>query len=149
MRKLIIGTALVLTTSLLTGCGSNGKPAPAGKSAHVQADAGGKPGADSGSGEVKHKVTLEVLGTGTSKVYYSLDTNKMVTVPLPWKKTSTIALTTDAEKRTGIGVNVVPGSVPASDGTLRPAACVITVDGKKVSDNKGGKSDKMCKYTVK
>ncbi|WP_328387124.1 hypothetical protein OHS81_26355 [Streptomyces sp. NBC_00400] len=149
MRKIIIGTALVLTTSLLTGCGSDDKPAPAGKSAHAQADAGGKPGPDSGSGEVKHKVTLEVLGTGTSQVYYNLDTNKMVTATLPWKKTSDITLTTDAEKRIGIGVSVVPGSVPASDGTLRAAACVITVDGKKVSDNKGGKSDKMCKYTVK
>ncbi|MEU6327145.1 hypothetical protein ABZ851_07650 [Streptomyces sp. NPDC047049] len=149
MRKIIIGTALVLTTSLLTGCGSDDKPVPADKSAHAQADAGGKPGPDGASGEVRHKVTLEVLGTGTSKVYYNLDTNKMVTATLPWKKTSTIALTTDAEKRIGIGVSVVPGSVPASDGTLRPAACVITVDGKKVSDNKGGKSDKMCTYTVK
>lgn len=153
MRKIIIGTALVLTTSLLTGCGSDDKPAPAGKSADAKTDAktdaDGRPGPDGGSGEVKHKVTLEVLGTGTSQVYYNLDTNKMVTATLPWKKTSTVALTTDAEKRIGIGVSVVPGSVPGPDGTLHAAPCVITVDGKKVSDNKGGKSDKMCKYTVK
>lgn len=73
----------------------------------------------------------------------------MENVTLPWKKTSTITLTTDAEKKAGLSVSVVPGSVPGSDGMLQPAACVITVDGKKAADNQGGKSDKMCEYTVK
>ncbi|MFJ1545304.1 hypothetical protein [Streptomyces sp. NPDC088246] len=147
MRKIIIGTALVLATTLLTGCGSDDGPATVGKSAN--ANASGKPQPDAGSGEGKHEVTLEVLGTGTSQVYYNLDTNKMEKVTLPWKKTSTITLTTDAEKRTGLSVSVVPGSVPDPDGMLHAAACVITVDGKKVADNQGGKSDKMCQYKVK
>ncbi|KPC61308.1 lipoprotein [Streptomyces chattanoogensis] len=143
MRKIINGTALVLTAALLTGCGSGDGPPPAGKSASV------KPKPDSGSGEVKHEVTLEVLGHGTSQVYYNLNTNKFEKVKLPWKKTSTVTLTTDAEKRIGTTVSVVPGSVYNADGTLRAAACVITVDGKKVADNQGDKSDKMCKYDLK
>ncbi|MFF3123234.1 hypothetical protein ACFVRD_12870 [Streptomyces sp. NPDC057908] len=147
MRKIIIGTALVLATTVLTGCGSDDSPATVGKSAN--ANASGKPQPDAGSGESKHEVTLEVLGTGTSQVYYNLDTNKMEKVTLPWKKTSTITLTTDAEKRAGLSVSVVPGSVSGPDGMLHAAACVITVDGKKVADNQGGKSDKMCQYKVK
>ncbi|MFF9768266.1 hypothetical protein ACF1GT_16910 [Streptomyces sp. NPDC014636] len=143
MRKIITGTALLLAAALLTGCGSGDGPSTADKSASA------KPQQNSGSGEVKHEVTLEVLGTGTSQVYYNLDTNKMETVKLPWKKTSTITLTTDAEKRIGTTVSVVPGSVPSSDGMLHAAACVITVDGKKVADNRGGKSDKPCEYKVK
>ncbi|MEU3355347.1 hypothetical protein [Streptomyces sp. NPDC037389] len=146
MRKIITGAALVLATAVLTGCGSDDSPAPADKpatSAQPKAKAGG------GSGEVKHEVTLEVLGTGTTSVYYNLDTNKMEQVQLPWKKTSTITLTTDAEKRAGLGVSVVPGSVTGSDGMLHAAPCVITVDGKKVADNQDGKSDKMCEYKVK
>ncbi|GAA2307674.1 hypothetical protein OHT20_39090 [Streptomyces caniferus] len=145
MRKIISGTALVLTAALLTGCGSDGGPPTADKSANASV----KPKPDSGSGEVKHEVTLEVLGHGTSQVYYNLNTNKFEKVKLPWKKTSTVTLATDAEKRIGTTVSVVPGSVYNADGTLRAAACVITVDGKKVADNKGGKSDKMCKYDLK
>lgn len=143
MRKIISGTVLVLAAALLTGCGSNDGPPTADKSASV------KQQPNSGSGEVKHEVTLEVLGTGTSQVSYNLDTNKMENVKLPWKKTSTITLTTDAEKRVGTLVYVIPGSVPGSDGALHVAACVITVDGKKVADNQGGKSDKPCEYTVR
>ncbi|MDJ0345832.1 hypothetical protein QMK19_31645 [Streptomyces sp. H10-C2] len=145
MRKIISRTALVLTAALLTGCGSDDGPPRADKSANASV----KPKPDSGSGEVKREVTLEVLGTGTSQVYYTLDTNKMEKVKLPWKKTSTVTLTTDAEKKIGTLVSVVPGSVPSSDGTLHAAACVITVDGKKVADNQGGKSDKSCEYKVK
>ncbi|MGY4969558.1 LptM family lipoprotein [Streptomyces nigrescens] len=145
MRKIISGTALVLTAALLTGCGSDdGAP-----TADKPANASVKPKPESGSGEVKHEVTLEVLGRGTSQVYYNLNSNKFEKVKLPWKKTSTVTLTTDAEKRIGTTVSVVPGSVYNADGTLRAAACVITVDGKKVADNKGGKSDKMCKYDLK
>ncbi|MFF3454482.1 hypothetical protein ACFYXH_09135 [Streptomyces sp. NPDC002730] len=147
MRKIITGSALVLATALLTGCGGDDGPATTDKSA--KADASGKSQSEAGSGEVKHEVTLEVLGTGTSQVYYNLDTNKMEKVTLPWKKTATITLTTDAEKRIGTSVSVVPGSVTGSDGMLHPAACVITVDGKKVSDNQGGKSNKMCEAKVK
>ncbi|MEU8976717.1 hypothetical protein AB0D11_47645 [Streptomyces monashensis] len=145
MRKMISGTVLLLAAALLTGCGSGNGPAAAAKSAGVKAKS--KP--DSGSGEIEREVTLEVLGTGTSQVYYTLGTNRMVTVQLPWKMSSTLSLTTDAEKRVGITVSVVPGSVPDARGMLHAAACVITVDGKKVADNQGGKSDKMCEYNVK
>ncbi|WP_217189770.1 hypothetical protein [Streptomyces buecherae] len=86
-------------------------------------------------------------GSGSSQIYYNLDSNKMETVKLPWKKTSTITLKTDAEKKVGLGVSVVPGSVTGPDGMLRPADCVITVDGKQVADNSGGES--KCEYTVK
>ncbi|MDT0449430.1 hypothetical protein [Streptomyces hesseae] len=148
MRKIIMGAALVLTTAVLTGCGSDASPAPADKTAtSAQPKAKAKP--ESGSDEVKHEVTLEVLGTGTTSVYYNLDTNKMEQVQLPWKKISTITLTTDAEKKVGLGVSVVPGSVTGSDGMLHAAPCVITVDGKKVADNQDGKSDKMCEFKVK
>ncbi|GHC39554.1 hypothetical protein [Streptomyces cinnamoneus] len=146
MRKIIMGAALALTATLLTGCGSDDSSATADKPA-TSAQPKAKP--EGGSGEVKHEVTLEVLGTGTSSVYYNLETNKMEQVQLPWKKTSTITLTTDAEKKAGHVVSVVPGSVPGPDGMLHAAPCVITVDGKKVADNQGGKSDKMCEYTLK
>ncbi|MFC5148926.1 hypothetical protein [Streptomyces aureoversilis] len=148
MRKIIMGAALVLTTALLTGCGSDDSPAKSEKpAASTQPNAKAKP--EGGSGEVKHEVTLEVLGTGTTSVYYNLDTNKMEQVQLPWKKTSTVTLTTDAEKKVGLGVSVVPGSVKGPDGFLHAAPCVITVDGKKVADNQDGKSDKMCEFKVK
>ncbi|MEJ8654787.1 hypothetical protein WKI65_43815 [Streptomyces sp. MS1.AVA.3] len=145
MRKIISGTALVLTAALLTGCGSGDGPSTADKAANASV----KPKPDSGSAEVKHEVTLEVLGHGNSQVYYNLSTNKFEKVKLPWRKTETITLTTEAEKRIGTTVTVVPGSVYNADGTLRAAACVITVDGKKVADNKGGKSNKMCRYDLK
>ncbi|MEU1782816.1 hypothetical protein ABZ545_25535 [Streptomyces abikoensis] len=147
LRKIITGVALALTAALLTGCGSDdSSPAAADKPA---TSAQPKAKAEGGSGEVKHEVTLEVLGSETTSVYYNLDTNKMEQVQLPWKKTSTITLTTDAEKKVGLLVSVVPGSVHGPDGMLHAAPCVITVDGKKVADNQDGKSDKMCEYKVK
>ncbi|MEU3877650.1 hypothetical protein [Streptomyces sp. NPDC029704] len=146
MRKIIMGAALVLTTALLTGCGSGDSPAKSDRPA-TSTQPKAKP--EGGSGEVKHEVTLEVLGTGTTSVYYNLDTNRMEQVQLPWKKTSTITLTTDAEKKVGLGVSVVPGSVAGSDGMLHAAPCVITVDGKKVADNQNGQSNKPCEFKVK
>ncbi|MFD9337777.1 hypothetical protein ACFWBF_25765 [Streptomyces sp. NPDC060028] len=155
MRKIITGTTLVLTAALLTGCGSEGKEAAAKPTSATTATAGhttgnGKSQPNTGGGEVKHEVTLEVLGTGQSQVYYNLQTNKMEQVTLPWKKTGTITLTTEAEKKIGESVSVVPGSVHGSDGMLHAAGCVITVDGKKVADNQDGKADtKICQYLVK
>ncbi|MFH8789203.1 hypothetical protein [Streptomyces roseoverticillatus] len=148
MRKIIMGAALVLTTALLTGCGSDDGPAKSDKPAASTQPKAKTESGDGGS-EVKHEVTLEVLGTGTTSVYYNLDTNKMEQVQLPWRKTSTITLTTDAEKKAGLGVSVVPGSVTGPDGMMHAAPCVITVDGKKVADNQDGKSDKMCEFKVK
>ncbi|KWT63819.1 hypothetical protein ADL21_00155 [Streptomyces albus subsp. albus] len=146
MRKITTGAALALAMALLTGCGSDGGSKPA---ADKTTDAKPKPKPHSAGGEARHTVTLEVLGTGSAQVYYNLDNNKFETVTLPWKKTSTITLSTDAEKRIGRAVSVTPGSVPAPDGTLRAADCVITVDGKKVAEQKGSRAATICKYTVK
>ncbi len=155
MRKIVTGTALVLAAGLLTGCGGGGgksenakgptapdKPAAASSSP----SGSGKPAP--GGGAVSHEVTLEVLGSGPAQVYYNLASNKGEQVTLPWKKTETITFTTDAEKRVGTTVSVVPGSVQAADGMLKPASCVITVDGKKVADNQDGKTP-MCTYRLK
>ncbi|MFI1259260.1 hypothetical protein ACH4U6_36925 [Streptomyces netropsis] len=51
----------------------------------------------------------------------------MEQVQLPWKKTSTVTLTTGAEKKAGLGVSVVPGSAAGPNGLLHAAPCVITV----------------------
>ncbi|MEV3992063.1 hypothetical protein AB0J57_24430 [Streptomyces sp. NPDC049837] len=148
MRKTITTTALVLTAALLTGCGGNpDDPKPAAKPSSKPSDSA------KGDGPVSHQVTLEVQGAGSALVYYNLDTNKGEQVTLPWKKTATITFTTEAEKKVGTVVSVVPGSVQAADGTLKAAPCVITVDGKKVADNKSA-NDKdpastMCKYALK
>ncbi|OKK05942.1 hypothetical protein AMK26_07550 [Streptomyces sp. CB03234] len=150
MRKTITTAALVLAATLLTGCGggSTDDPKPASGAPSAKPSEAAK-----GDGPVSHQVTLEVQGTGSTLVYYNLDTNKGEQVTLPWKKTATITFTTEAEKKIGTVVSVVPGSVPAADGTLKAAPCVITVDGKKVADNKGANdkdpSSSMCKYALK
>ncbi|MFF8288376.1 hypothetical protein ACF068_03950 [Streptomyces sp. NPDC016309] len=156
MRRTVTTTALVLTAALLTGCGGSGSedgPKPAGKPSAKPSAAAGAPGAAGGDGPVSHQVTLEVRGTGSTLVYYNLETNKGEQVTLPWKKTATITLTTEAEKKAGTVVSVVPGSVTDGNGMLKAAPCVITVDGKKVADNAGA-DDKnpgssMCEYTLK
>lgn len=158
-KKIVIGAVVALSTVLLAGYGSDGDSSKKGKG--HQADKAGKTdksvseganpkqdgAASSHSAAVKREVTLEVRGSGSSQIYYNLDSNKMEKVTLPWKKTSTITLETDAEKKVGLGVSVVPGSVTGPDGMLRPADCVIIVDSEQVVDNSGGKS--MCKYMVK
>ncbi|ORT59673.1 hypothetical protein [Streptomyces sp. CB03238] len=149
MRKTVTTAALVLTAALLTGCGGSADdPKPTTKPSAAKPSEAAK-----GDGPVSHQVTLEVQGTGSALVYYNLDTNKGEQVTLPWKKTATITFTTEAEKKVGTVVSVVPGSVQAADGTLKAAPCVITVDGKKVADNKGANdkdpSSSMCKYALK
>ncbi|MCF3135033.1 hypothetical protein [Streptomyces olivochromogenes] len=138
--------AALVAAALLTGCGSdtadgdktNGGKATVSQSASPTAGAGGE----------KHTVTLEVTGSGTAKIGYDLSTNAFETHKLPWTKTGTIELT-GAELRVGHLVSVVPGLVPAGDGMLKTAACVIKVDGKQVADNNGGKSPKPCEYLLK
>ncbi|WP_326587271.1 hypothetical protein [Streptomyces sp. NBC_01294] len=131
--------------ALLTGCGNSDSTGPAAeKTGDSKQNVSPK---ETTAGEVTHEVTLEVLGTGQAQVYYNLNTNKFETVTLPWKKTETITLTTDAEKASGLSVSVVPGTVKGEDGMLRAAQCVITVDGKKVADNQGGRSKTMCEYS--
>ncbi|MFD7629559.1 hypothetical protein ACFV7Q_26625 [Streptomyces sp. NPDC059851] len=156
MRKIVTGTALVLAAGLLTGCGggagtsenAKGSTAPGKPAATASSSPSGSGTAASGGGAVSHEVTLEVLGSGPAQIYYNLASNKGEQVTLPWKKTETITFTTDAEKRVGTTVSVVPGSVQAADGMLKPAACTITVDGKKVTDNQDGKTP-MCTYRLK
>ncbi|MFF3859485.1 hypothetical protein [Streptomyces sp. NPDC002209] len=155
MRKIVAGTALVLAAGLLTGCGGSGgksedakgSTAPDKPAATASSSPSGS-GKPASGGEVSHEVTLEVLGSGPAQVYYNLASNKGEQVTLPWKKTETITFTTEAEKRIGTTVSVVPGSVQAADGMLKPASCVITVDGKKVADNQDGKAP-MCSYRLK
>ncbi|MFE9388754.1 hypothetical protein [Streptomyces sp. NPDC006784] len=81
-------------------------------------------------------------------IYYQLSSSGSESGSLPWKKTETLTLT-PAQRKVGVLVSIVPGSVAGSDGILKPGACVITVEGKEVADNQGGKSDKGCEYRVR
>ncbi|MFJ9802292.1 hypothetical protein [Streptomyces wuyuanensis] len=155
MRKTVAATALALAAVLLTGCGdgtgkhSGGKgDGDTGRGTEQAAKPDAGAGAGDAGGRAKREVTLEVLGTGTAQIAYTLDSSKFEQVTLPWKKTATIELTA-AEQRVGRLVSVVPGSVQSSDGLLRAAACAITVDGRKVADNEEGKSAKPCQSRVK
>ncbi|MFI7241667.1 hypothetical protein [Streptomyces qinglanensis] len=141
--------AVVTAAVVLTACGSDGgdKAASGDKTtpdAKKTIDAGAH------GGEVKRKVTLEVRGKGAlaQGISYQLGSSGSETGSLPWKKTETLTLTS-AQQKVGVLVSIVPGSVAGPDGTLKPGACIITVDGKEVADNRGGKSDKGCTYKVR
>ncbi|MGW3147310.1 hypothetical protein ACWDG1_22030 [Streptomyces sp. NPDC001177] len=146
MRSTFTAAAVLVAATLLTGCGSdtaddakaNGGKGTVSQSASPSAGADGE----------KHTVTLAVTGSGTAKIGYNLSSNAFETHKLPWTKTETIELTR-AELRVGHLVSVVPGPVAAGDGMLKPAACVIKVDGRRVADNNGGKSPKPCEYLLK
>ncbi|MFJ3302505.1 hypothetical protein ACIPSA_05190 [Streptomyces sp. NPDC086549] len=146
MRSAFTAAAVLVAATLLAGCGSgttdgdktNGGKVTASQSASPTAGAGGE----------KHTVTLAVTGSGTAKIGYNLASNAFETHKLPWTKTETLELT-GAELRVGHLVSVVPGPVPAGDGMLKTAACVIKVDGKQVADNNGGKSPKPCEFLLK
>ncbi len=62
------------------------------------------------------EVTVEVKGTGKSKVMYTLDDSSFEQVTLPWKKPATIAARR-AEQEVGQLVIVTPGNMTRSDGT--------------------------------
>ncbi|WP_051718058.1 hypothetical protein [Streptomyces megasporus] len=173
MRKTVTGLALVAAAALLTGCGSDGgadkSAGSGGKDGAAEAsarpsDGGGErdgessKGAEGSSGgsseggakddEVTREVTLEVDGEGKTQVYYTVGTNATEQVTLPWSKTVTLSLT-EAERKVGVLVSVVPGSVMNDSGELTAGSCVIKVDGKKVDDNGNGKDISGCEYTVK
>ncbi|RVU27836.1 hypothetical protein EOT10_06010 [Streptomyces antnestii] len=93
-------------------------------------------------------MTFEVQGQGSTQVFWTAGTSKTEQVKLPWNKTVQLAVK-GAELKVGSLVSIVPGSVSGSDGRLRPAPCVIKVDGKQVADNEEGKSIAGCKYLVK
>ncbi|MCI0384183.1 hypothetical protein [Streptomyces sp. CNQ085] len=145
-RRTTAGLALIVSGVLLTGCGggddgeAGGKPAPSAS--------GGEERSGGAGGEVVREVTLEVRGTGKTQIAYAADGNRTEQVTLPWKKTVELSLT-KAEQQVGVLVSVVPGPVPGDDGMLKPAPCVITVDGEKVADNQDGKDILGCEHTVK
>lgn len=171
----LVAAAALLTG--LTGCGSDGgadksagsggkdgaaeapaRPSDGGgqrdgessKGAEGSSGSSSKGGAEGGAedGEVKREVTLEVSGEGKTQVYYTAGTNATEQVTLPWSKTVTLSLT-EAERKVGVLVSVVPGSVMNDSGELTAGSCVIKVDGKKVDDNGNGKDISGCEYTVK
>ncbi|WP_328761682.1 MULTISPECIES: hypothetical protein [unclassified Streptomyces] len=158
MRKTVTGAALLVAAALLTGCGSDsgngdGKAKASPSADSAKPSAAQSPSASAGAaggvkGGATHEVTLEVEGQGRTQVMYHADSTGFEEQTLPWKKTETIELT-GAEQKVGYLVNVLPGSVKAADGSLKQAPCTITVDGKKVADNEGGKNPKGCSFLVK
>ncbi|MFC9243791.1 hypothetical protein ACFT7S_06985 [Streptomyces sp. NPDC057136] len=151
MRKTLTATAFVLATALLTGCGGGeAESASESKGKTPTAQQSEKP-KDSGSGAVKqgapHEVTIEVKGTGTGNVMFTLDDSGFEQVTLPWTKTATIAAR-GAEQQVGRLVIVTPGNMTRPDGKIVAAQCSITVDGKKVAESKDD-SGKPCSYKLK
>lgn len=147
MRNVAAGTALVAGALLLVGCGSTDTSSGNKEPTHAGAAVSSAPSRAGGQQE-SHQVTLEVQGTGQTQVMYSLRDDSSQQISLPWKKTATVTLT-GAETRVGLLVSVTPGSVSGTDGQFKPAACTITVDGRKVADNHNGASSQGCEYTLK
>ncbi|UXY27675.1 hypothetical protein [Streptomyces sp. HUAS TT20] len=146
MRSAFTATAVLIAATLLTGCGSDTAGDAGAKGGKAAESRSASPTA-AADGE-KHTVTLEVPGSGSTRIMYNLNSNAFETHQLPWTKTETIELT-GAEQTVGYLVSVSPGPVQAGGGMLKMAACVIKVDGKRVADNNGGKSSKPCEYLVK
>lgn len=152
MRKTLMGMTLAAAVAvLLTGCGSDSgskdrKGGAAHSGAEVPASKSPSPEAKSKSGV--HEVTLEAGGKGRTNIMYNAASQGFEEQKLPWTLTETVELTA-AEQRVGYLVSVVPGTVTAADGTLQMGPCVIKVDGKKVTDNAEGKTEKGCTYKIK
>ncbi|MFD7701936.1 hypothetical protein [Streptomyces caelestis] len=147
MRRATTVAALIAAAGLMTACGGGSGDGD------EKERAGGSTAASSSGpaseGEDKtYEVTLEVGGEGKSSVYYTLGTNSTEQVALPWKKTDELTLNS-TERKVGITVSVVPGSVKLSNGQLGAAPCSITVDGKKVVEDAGGvEGAHKCEYTL-
>ncbi|MCK8677310.1 hypothetical protein [Streptomyces lichenis] len=153
MDKKTTTTALLLAAALLTGCGSGSDGGDTGGKATGDASKPPTAGSPSPSEGTKtegasHEVTLEVTGKGKTMIMYTLDESKTETVTLPWKRTATIT-PEGAEKEVGRLVLVTPGNSLGENGMLTAGGCTITVDGKQVADNDGGKSPKPCTYEIK
>ncbi|MEU6659078.1 hypothetical protein [Streptomyces sp. NPDC046821] len=153
MRRTVTGIALVAAAAaLLTGCGSGsggGDGKQAGQDASkAPSQAASTPAGKPAGEEATREVTFEVLGHGSTQVFWTAGDSSTEQVKLPWSKTIQLSLK-GAELKVGSLVSIVPGSVAGSDGQLRPAPCVIKVDGKQVADNEQGKSIAGCKYLVK
>ncbi|WP_175408783.1 hypothetical protein [Streptomyces sp. TRM64462] len=155
MRRTMAAAAVMAVAALLTGCGGaadakggSGTEGASGAPSAVATPSGkaeGQAEADTGT---SYEVTIEVGGTGSTMVMYTLDESKTETVTLPWKKTATIT-PVGAEKEVGRLVLVTPGTITDGNGMLTAASCTITVDGKKVADNDNGKVAKPCSYKIK
>ncbi|MFD7688976.1 hypothetical protein [Streptomyces sp. NPDC059781] len=151
MRRATTVTALIAAAGLMTACGGGSgdgdeKERAGGSTAASSSEASS--GASSEGEDKTYEVTLEVGGAGKSSVYYTLGTNSTEQVTLPWKKTDEMTLNS-TERKVGITVSVVPGSVKLSNGQLGAAPCSITVDGKKVVEDQGGAEGKhLCEYTI-
>ncbi|MCB5165358.1 hypothetical protein LG634_11010 [Streptomyces bambusae] len=144
---------LVAAAALLTGCGSDGGDtgtSGAGPAAESGPEGGSQSGSKGGAASrgAAHEVVLSVEGSGTTQVMYNAADSGFSQQTLPWKKTEKVELTA-AEQRVGYLVSVIPGSVEGPDGRLVQAPCTITVDGRQVADNDGGKNPKGCSYTIK
>ncbi len=146
-RRSMTGAALlVVAGTLLTGCGSDSDGTTSdGAETGTSRSASPTPTAADGT---LHEVTLRVEGQGRVPVMYHADSSGSAEQTLPWRKTESIRLT-DAERRTGYLVSVVPGSIKSVDGAVRQAPCFIEVDGRSVVDNDGGKNPKGCSYKIK
>ncbi|MEU1373711.1 hypothetical protein ABZ442_08605 [Streptomyces triculaminicus] len=158
MRKSATAMALAVTAALLAGCGGGAESGDGGGDGGAKTAATAAPSAKP-KGDAKadgpavgptREVTIEVAGgEGSTQVYYNLgDDNGAEQVSLPWKKTAKVTLK-GAEIKAGSLVSVAPGSVKGSDGMLKAASCVITVEGKKVADNQDGALPKPCEYQLK
>ncbi|MFI8308157.1 hypothetical protein ACIF80_33055 [Streptomyces sp. NPDC085927] len=147
MRRATTITALVAAVGLMTACGSSSDDDKKESADKGAATSPSKPASD---GQDKtYEVTFEVGGEGKSSVYYNLDTNRSEQVTLPWKKSDKLTLNS-TERKVGIIVSIVPGSVKLSNGQLGAAPCSISVDGKKVAEDPGGVEGKhMCEYTLR
>ncbi|MBW5420621.1 hypothetical protein GKQ77_03425 [Streptomyces sp. BG9H] len=151
MRRAMTITALIAAAGLMTACGGSGDGGDGGGGKKGRAEQGkdsaSKPGA--GGQDKTYDVTFEVGGEGRTSVYYNLDTNHSEQVTLPWKKSGELTLNS-TERKVGITVSVVPGTVRLSNGQFAAAPCSITVDGKKVVKDAGGAKGKhMCEYTLR
>ncbi|MCA2222605.1 MmpS family protein [Nonomuraea aurantiaca] len=133
----------------LAGCGAQ-EPLQAQPSTPPPAASTESPSAESPSAAppaaATRTIKLEVLGKGRAMqpiMYMADEDGTENNATLPWSRTATIELT-GAEQRVGRLVSVVSGSVQDASGQLKPAACRITVDGKKVASGTG-----LCKYKIK
>ncbi|MEV3973072.1 hypothetical protein AB0K68_33895 [Streptomyces sp. NPDC050698] len=148
MRTTLRLAAALVAAALLTGCGSGDSTADKAKPDDDGKETASAKESPTAGGGAKHTVTLQVSGSGATTIGYNTSSNDFSKQKLPWKKTETVELTA-AEQKVGYLVTVVPGPVQDGSGMMRPASCVIKVDGKQVADNKGGEDPKGCKYLIK
>ncbi|MFD3438959.1 hypothetical protein ACFWU3_15800 [Streptomyces sp. NPDC058685] len=138
-------TAVALLVAVgLTGCSGGGTTKTENRGRSETSRSASPSSADAGE---SHEVTLAVEGLGKVPITYRADTSGFDEQTLPWRKTETVRLSA-AERKAGYVVSVVPGPIKSVDGTQKPAPCFITVDGKAVADNDGGRTLKGCSFRI-